>query len=136
MDEWNAFLLSPLALNMMGHLKDNQARWEQLLSTEMAEETRTEVSEADDIDEEDLAQLECPVTVPPPLAAGRRHSVPLSMPRLPVARTIIRRESLPEHPAGPRFPSETILHLECGEEESSTISLFSDQGEPTLLYCI
>lgn len=133
MDEWNAFLVSPLAVNMMTHLKDNQARWEELLSSELAEETRTEVSDADDLDEEDIAQLECPPTLPPPSAAGRRHSVPLSIPRLPVARTIIRRESLPDHPAGPRFPSETILHVECGEEdESSTVSLFSEQGNYNL----
>ncbi|KAF4518325.1 hypothetical protein B566_EDAN009113 [Ephemera danica] len=130
--EWQAFLVSPLAMNMMTHLRENQTRWEALLSSELAEETKTEVSEAaDDIDDEELAQLEAPAqTLAPPVSSvGRRHSVPLSVPRLPVARTIIRRESLPTHPVGGyRFPSETILHIECSEEESSTVSLFSDQG--------
>jgi hypothetical protein len=131
MEEWQAFLTSPLAVSMMTHLRDNQSRWEALLSSELAEETKTEVSEAaDDIDDEELAQLESPAPslVPPVPAVGRRHSVPLSVPRLSVARTIIRRESLPEHPGGGHhFPSETILHIECGEE-SSTLSIFSDQG--------
>jgi hypothetical protein len=95
----------------------------------LAEETKTEVSEAEDLDDEqELAQLECPPTVPPTTAAARRHSVPLSVPRLAVARTIIRRESLPDNRATvPRFPLETILHIERGEE-SSTFSLFSEHG--------
>jgi len=103
----------------------------------MAEETKTEVSEAEDFDDEQaLPQLECPPTVPPTSAAARRHSVPLSVPRLAVARTIIRRESLPDHRAGPRFPLETILHIERGEE-SSTLSLFSEHGTKiSFLYLI
>ncbi|XP_059485733.1 high affinity cAMP-specific 3',5'-cyclic phosphodiesterase 7A-like isoform X2 [Neocloeon triangulifer] len=128
MHEWENFLISPLAKDMMGHLRTNQTKWETLLTAEMAEETKTEVSEADDLeDEQDLVQIECPPTLQPISAAARRHSVPLSVSHLAVARTIIRRESLPDSRTGPRFPLETILHIERGEG-SSTLSLFSEHG--------
>ncbi|XP_065331966.1 uncharacterized protein LOC135934275 isoform X3 [Cloeon dipterum] len=128
MKEWEHFLISPLANNMMDHLRLNQTKWETLLTAELAEETKTEVSEAEDLDDEqDLDQINCPPTLPPSLLVKRRYSLPLSVSHLAVARTTIRRESLPDSRTGPRFPLETILHIERGEG-SSTLSLFSEHG--------
>lgn len=39
---------------MMDHLRGNQARWESLLQQELAEETRTEISEAEEIPDEEV----------------------------------------------------------------------------------
>lgn len=36
----------------MAHLKNNQAKWELMIQQEIAEETRTEISEAEEIPEE------------------------------------------------------------------------------------
>lgn len=39
---------------MMHHLRGNQTRWEALLQQELAEETRTEISEAEELPEVEL----------------------------------------------------------------------------------
>lgn len=39
---------------MMNHLRGNQTRWEALLQQELAEETKTEISEAEEIPDDDL----------------------------------------------------------------------------------
>ncbi|PSN42403.1 hypothetical protein C0J52_25312 [Blattella germanica] len=158
-EEWHRFLDTDLSTMMMGHLRGNQSRWEALVQQELAEETRTEISEAEVLDEEvggsseeeaatgaedttGSVEMLLPDSRRPSLPChseetdssqrvGRRHSVPLSMPRpLPFSRTIIRRESLPvgEHRAQRRYPSGPILHLEEEEEEvlgQSSLSLIS-----------
>ncbi|XP_066996585.2 uncharacterized protein [Anabrus simplex] len=160
-EEWNRFLGTNLADVMMGYLRSNQERWEALLQQELAEETRTEISEAEVLDEDveggssdedggadevnGSIEMLLPKTdnsrrpslpshndeMDPSQRVGRRHSVPLSMPRPPpFTRTIIRRESLPvgEHKAQRRYPSGTILHLEEEEEVplgQSSLSLLS-----------
>lgn len=102
---------------MMKILNENRRRWEAQETAEQAEETQTELSEAeaDVSDEEELTKrsIDTPSVhdfIPPPqtreirrqsLAVPtleslgvRRHSVPVNMePTLP--RTIYRRESLP-----------------------------------------
>lgn len=110
--EWHRFLSSSLSDYMMDLLADNQRRWEKLEAAEQAEETQTELSDAEaeeisEADEETRGSSETlllPVDFIPrrqSLAvpnvdslAARRHSMPVDTgPTLP--RTIIRRESLP-----------------------------------------
>lgn len=97
---------------MMDLLADNQKRWEKLEAAEQAEETQTELSDAEpeeisEADEEtrgssetlllpvDFIPRKQSLTVPKLDALNaRRHSMPVdSGPTLP--RTVIRRESLP-----------------------------------------
>lgn len=51
--EWHRFLQSDLSRQMMRNLLYNQNKWETLMAEELAEETKTEVSEADIIEDED-----------------------------------------------------------------------------------
>lgn len=46
-DEWHRFLDTPLSRLMMRNLRVNQRKWEALIVQETAEETRTEISEAE-----------------------------------------------------------------------------------------
>ncbi|KAK9712247.1 3prime5prime-cyclic nucleotide phosphodiesterase [Popillia japonica] len=117
--EWHRFLKSNLSTHMINLLESNQRRWEAQEAAENAEETHTELSDAEPeivvSEEEELTKhssgtpsitefIRPPPTEPrrqslavPTLEstlAGRRHSVPVNMePLLP--RTIYRRESLP-----------------------------------------
>ncbi|XP_050097756.1 uncharacterized protein LOC126578852 isoform X2 [Anopheles aquasalis] len=54
MDEWHRFLRTDLSHSMMHHLRYNQAQWESKLQAEINEETRTEISDAELLDDEDL----------------------------------------------------------------------------------
>lgn len=54
LEEWHRFLNTPLSHSMMHHLRGNQTRWEALLQQELAEETRTEISEAEELPEVEL----------------------------------------------------------------------------------
>lgn len=53
MNEWHRFLQTDLSFKMMHHLKYNQCQWEKKLQDEIAEETRTEISDAEMLDEVD-----------------------------------------------------------------------------------
>lgn len=55
-DEWHRFLDTKLSHNMMYHLHYNQVQWEKRVAAELAEETKTEISDAEliDADDEDL----------------------------------------------------------------------------------
>ncbi|XP_046390180.1 cGMP-specific 3',5'-cyclic phosphodiesterase-like isoform X1 [Ischnura elegans] len=143
-DEWHRFLQTSLSTEMINYLNSNRARWDSLVQQEQAEETRTEVSDAELPEVDDVASTTedgSPDndTVPSPLPsllvdgggwcrrAGRRHSVPLSAPREPTALTIIRRESLPGS-APRRLPSDAIVHVEGGESSLSLCSVCSRGG--------
>lgn len=52
-DEWHRFLNSKLSTKMMNFLKYNQVQWEKRVAAELAEETRTEMSDAEVLDEEE-----------------------------------------------------------------------------------
>ncbi|XP_058124990.1 uncharacterized protein LOC131282671 [Anopheles ziemanni] len=54
MDEWHRFLRTDLSYSMMHHLKYNQTQWESKLQAEINEETRTEISDAELLDDEDI----------------------------------------------------------------------------------
>ena len=136
---------------MMNHLHTNQSKWESLVVNEQIEETRTEISEAEVLDEdigdseiEELRSITTP-TSPPILLlgdgtttrVGRRHSVPLSLPKSDpiLPRTILRRESLPQargHRSSAVSPLP-ILALEVDEDElqqlgHSSLSLLSSSS--------
>ncbi|XP_023029993.2 uncharacterized protein isoform X2 [Leptinotarsa decemlineata] len=114
--EWHRFLKSTLSTYMMRVLEENRKRWEAQENAEQAEETQTELSDAEveGSDEEEPAKrsLETPsiqdfipsppremrrqsLAVPTLESLGvRRHSVPVNMEQS-LPRTIYRRESLP-----------------------------------------
>ncbi|KAK9499447.1 hypothetical protein O3M35_002479 [Rhynocoris fuscipes] len=82
-EEWHRFLDTPLSRSLMNHLRENQAKWELMIQQEMAEETRTEISEAEEIpDEVSTGKVEerrvSLLTVPTISMDRRRHSVPVS----------------------------------------------------------
>jgi hypothetical protein len=52
MFEWHRFLKSDLSYRMMHHLKNNEKQWDTRLQTEIAEETRTEISDAEALEED------------------------------------------------------------------------------------
>ncbi|XP_045464276.1 uncharacterized protein LOC123673705 isoform X1 [Harmonia axyridis] len=115
--EWHRFLRSKLSTRMINLLESNRKRWENQEKVEQAEETQTELSdaEAEISEDEEATKHSSEITsimdfIPPPnrdnrrqsLAVPsfesslgvRRHSVPVNLdPALP--HTIYRRESLP-----------------------------------------
>lgn len=131
-DEWHRFLGTELSTIMMSHLKMNHSKWETLLQQELAEETRTEISDADEAANDDCSsvqidnQIESRRCSLPALMlemvdrTGRRHSVPLNLSKdviMPSTSTV-RRESLPTS-VEPRHKLvlDPILHLEEEDEE-------------------
>lgn len=52
MVEWHRFLKTDLSYRMMRHLKYNEKQWDTRLQAEIAEETRTEISDAEILEEE------------------------------------------------------------------------------------
>lgn len=52
MIEWHRFLKTDLSYRMMRHLKYNEKQWDTRLQAELAEETRTEISDAEVLEEE------------------------------------------------------------------------------------
>ncbi|CAG4984127.1 unnamed protein product [Parnassius apollo] len=94
--EWHRFLQSDLSTQMLENLLYNQKKWEMLVDKENAEETRTEISEADLVDDDietrsgtnisDSSELLLPVrrsslnpTKPGLREQLRRFSVPLNV---------------------------------------------------------
>lgn len=53
-DEWHRFLDTKLSHNMMYHLHYNQVQWEKRVAAELAEETKTEISDAELIDDDEV----------------------------------------------------------------------------------
>lgn len=116
---------------MMAHLKANHGKWEMLLQQELAEETRTEMSDADDPLADDSTALDVDsqcdsrrCSLPSVMLetvdrSGRRHSVPLNLSRDCIAGPSSgRRESLPVS-VEPRHKLvlDPIQHLEEEEED-------------------
>ncbi|KAL1130495.1 hypothetical protein AAG570_011743 [Ranatra chinensis] len=139
-EEWHRFLDTGLSHTMMRHLHNNQAKWEALIQQELAEETKTEISEAeefpDEADVESLRRVSLPSGGTPTVEiieeSGervRRHSVPVSTQgaRLGLPCTVIRRDSLPTADPRRRFTLGPIFHFE-EDEEISLVSSCSSQG--------
>ncbi|XP_033209882.1 uncharacterized protein LOC117167690 isoform X2 [Belonocnema kinseyi] len=152
-EEWHRFLGAGLSICLMKYLRSNQKRWEAMIQQEIAQETKTEVSDLDE-DEKVLSSGE---ELPPDDDSGsielvlfsqlssvarrpslpmrpeahrgrRRHSVPLSVTKpVPIlARASARRESLPiEH----KKPKNPLLKLSDQTRHGrSSLSLFSSKS--------
>ncbi|XP_071548260.1 uncharacterized protein [Panulirus ornatus] len=131
-DAWDRWLGTNLSTSMVNNMNTNLAMWQEQLAQEVAEGKTTEVSVASldsprlpmETTEEDIEEAEGGTTpsssgdshqsvlgslenVSRSLQLGRRHSVPLNLPRL-VPRTVIRRESLPGN-GGEPLVVETVM---------------------------
>lgn len=102
MVEWHRFLKSELSYRMMRYLKYNDKQWDQRLQAEIAEETRTEISDAElleeDIDESDDSRIEyagSPEMMLPEIKSSRRSSLQIPTYSL---KDRERRLSVPLHP--------------------------------------
>lgn len=137
-DEWHRFLGTDLSTSMMAHLKANNAKWEMLLQQELAEETRTEMSDADEmvidetsvsLDAEAAAAAEARRSSLPAVMletidrSGRRHSVPVNLARIDsmspsTSSGCSRRDSVPGGSLlGHRLVLDPIPNLDEEEEE-------------------
>ncbi|XP_076665055.1 uncharacterized protein LOC143367298 isoform X3 [Andrena cerasifolii] len=121
-EEWHRFLGDGLSVSLMEHLQANQKKWEALILQETAEETETEISELEEMEDavssiedpaadEDTGSIDLLIpaayvqssrmqSLPARVGlerVGRRHSVPLSIskPLTLLPRSTVRRESLP-----------------------------------------
>ncbi|XP_017774967.1 PREDICTED: uncharacterized protein LOC108561508 isoform X2 [Nicrophorus vespilloides] len=142
--EWHRFLDSNLSTNMMDLLESNRKRWEAKEAAEQAEETHTELSDAEpeiDFSEEEMSKTTSPETLSvaefvkptsdfrssrrqslavPTVESAiglRRHSVPVNMEPLSLPRTIYRRESLPIRRHSPARSESRISSGLCEEDE-------------------
>ncbi|CAK1553982.1 unnamed protein product [Leptosia nina] len=94
--EWHKFLQNDLSAQMLENLMYNQNKWESLVAQEIAEETRTEISDADMVDDDletcsgtnlsDSSEMLLPrrssLNPPKPISLRqqlRRFSVPLNV---------------------------------------------------------
>lgn len=85
MFEWHRFLKTDLSYRMMRHLKNNEKQWDSRLQAEIAEETRTEISDAevledqfDDGNEDDDSRTDfagSPEMILPEIKSSRRSSL-------------------------------------------------------------
>ncbi|XP_043216443.1 uncharacterized protein LOC122378877 isoform X1 [Amphibalanus amphitrite] len=110
--EWHRWLGTPLSSEMVRNLNENHARWEAWMQQETEEETKTEMSDTDPTDDpvsESVSETELRELLTVPTHGSRRHSAPVAFPAT-VARTIIRRESLPAQPPR-RLHTETLVHM-------------------------
>jgi len=109
-EEWHRFLKTDLSTLIMGHLKGNQSRWDALIQQELAEETRTEISETEVLDEEVGGSSEEEAVAG---ADDITASVELLLPDSPYSR----RPSLPYH------NDETDSVMRVGRRHSVPLSV-------------
>lgn len=129
-DEWHRFLGSKLSTKMMYYLKNNQAQWEKRVAAELAEETRTEISDAealdedesvhdaaaDGVEEDDIAvdlSDSSEVLLPDKVKMPRRSS--LQVPNAPTKYD--RRLSMPLNPPKIILPTKDLLSRDAIREE-------------------
>ncbi|KAH1003670.1 hypothetical protein HUJ04_003551 [Dendroctonus ponderosae] len=99
--EWHRFMRSALSTHMMEMLDSNRRRWEEQECAEQAEETQTELSDAEPevSDEEEATKRSSDSTSihdfipPPPVSEPRRQSLAVPTPE----SLGIRRHSVPVH---------------------------------------
>jgi hypothetical protein len=142
MAEWHRFHKTELSYRMMRHLKYNEKQWDSRLQAELAEETRTEISDAElleeDIDEgDDDSRIEyagSPEMMLPEIKSSRRSSLQIPTYSL---KDRERRLSVPLHPV-PKIilPSRDLkaeAFLESDEHDhkfdQDSLSLLSSDSE-------
>lgn len=131
MAEWHRFLKSDLSYRMMRHLKYNEKQWDSRLQAEIAEETRTEMSDAevledefDDGNDEDDSRIEfagSPEMILPEIKSSRRSSLQIPTYSL---KDRERRLSVPLH----NVPKIILPHREHGGRQIETF-LESDEQD-------
>ncbi|XP_055608152.1 uncharacterized protein LOC129755605 [Uranotaenia lowii] len=146
MDEWHRFLKTKLSHNMMHHLKYNQNQWECKLQAELNEETRTEISDAELLEEDEPDDPDEPlndfsdsseVLIPNIPTFKRRSSL-----QIPVFGNIHseRRFSVPVHsipkivlPARDHRdfnpPPDSIQESDEHKFENDSLSIFSSDSD-------
>ncbi|CAG0881687.1 unnamed protein product [Darwinula stevensoni] len=147
-EEWDRCLQTALSRDMMEYLRENHARWDIMLQEEQEEtkakeqttvaETHIRVESEEEEEEED--ELATPPAKPfdpnrlglspedMRVLVGRRHSMPLSWPRVLSRTTIVRRrESLPgrEEESQKSPGTGPVVSLRVTEEFESQSTLFS-----------
>jgi hypothetical protein len=123
-EEWHRFLKTDLSTLMMKHLRGNQSRWEAMVQDELAEETRTEISDAEVLDEEEGGSSEEEATTGaediaasaelllPESPCPRRPSLPCRNDETESMTRVGRRHSVPlSVPSPPPF-TRTIIRRE------------------------
>lgn len=148
MVEWHRFLKTDLSYRMMRHLKNNEKQWDSRLQAEIAEETRTEISDAEVLDDEiddgdDDLRIELsgsPEMVLPEIKCSRRSS--LQIPhyslkdrerRLSVPLHNVPKIILPPREHGARqidafLESDEIEALKLDQDSLSLLSSDSESG--------
>ncbi|XP_063983222.1 uncharacterized protein LOC135165656 isoform X4 [Diachasmimorpha longicaudata] len=108
-EEWNRFLGEGLSITLMSHLLVNGKRWEGLITQENADETKTEMSDLEEVPNSPSSEEEIPqeesgsveiLTIELPSQSAntrmeRRHSVPMHTNTLAPPPRVIRRDSVP-----------------------------------------
>lgn len=143
MIEWHRFLKTDLSYRMMKHLRYNEKQWDTRLQAEMAEETRTEISDAEIIDDEDIEDKDdgddhspryagSPEMTLPEIKSSRRSSLQIPTYSL---KDKDRRLSVPLHNVPKiilpnkdpsRMPNEILLEE---ENELGSLSILSSDSE-------
>lgn len=148
MIEWHRFLKSELSYRMMRHLKYNEKQWDSRHQAEIAEETRTEMSDAEVIDDEfddgkgeDDTRIDfagSPEMILPEIKSSRRSS--LQIPtyslkdrerRLSVPLHNVPKIILPPREHGGRH-IETFLESDENEHnqlDQDSLSMLSSESE-------
>jgi len=153
MVEWHRFLKSELSYRMMRHLKYNEKQWDQRLQTELAEETRTEMSDAEVLDEcdfdegngdEDSSRIEfvsSPEMMLPEIKSSRRSSLQiptyslkdrerrLSVPIHPVPKIILPGRDHSLRQAEAFLESDEHEHNKFDQDSLSLLSSDSESGQ-------
>lgn len=146
MAEWHRFHKTDLSYRMMRHLKYNEKQWDLRLQAEIAEETRTEISDAEVLEEEfeeinedddDLPDVDIGDHIEimlPEVRSNRRSSLQiptyilkvdrrLSVPLHPVPKIILPREH--QHVMRP----ELFLESDETKFDNDSLSLLSSDSE-------
>jgi cAMP-specific phosphodiesterase 4 len=146
MIEWHRFLKTDLSYRMMRHLRYNEKQWDTRLQAELAEETRTEISDAevldDDIDDKNGSDevddyssqrfAGSPEMTLPEIKSSRRSSLQIPTYSL---KDKDRRLSVPLHSVpkiilpnkDPSRAPEALL--ESDENEHCSLSILSSDSE-------
>ncbi|KAG5677283.1 hypothetical protein PVAND_007053 [Polypedilum vanderplanki] len=148
MAEWHRFLKTELSYRMMRHLKYNEKQWDSRLQAELAEETRTEISDAEvleeDVDEgDDDSRIEfagSPEMILPEIKSSRRSSLQiptyslkdrerrLSVPIHPVPKIILPPRDHMMRPADALLESDEVEH-KFDQDSLSLLSSDSESGQ-------
>lgn len=140
-DEWHRFLKTELSTKMMKYLKENEIQWENRVATENAEETKTEMSDAEIIDEDFVDDEEADICIElsdssevllPEINQLRRSS--LQVPKFGRTR-FDRRHSVPANPPKiilPRNENRSGFRDIIDSKLEDSLSLLSSNSDSDL----